>query len=103
MQPTPGPWMVDPFRDASSDDGEMGYIPIVNGTMTIAEVWLVNSDEEETQANAQIMAASKDLLAALEETRDNLEQLQTAHLHKLGLVPAMEKINAAIAKAKGTL
>src|SRR3990167_1336482 len=58
---TPGPWCAGTYRETPTEDGgEMGVIPIFVGTgpQQIGEVWLLNSDEDETAANAHLFAAA---------------------------------------------
>jgi hypothetical protein len=66
---TPGPWAIDP----SSDDGTTGiYSPVEHVNGRDAHVCIIQHDDEHPwdgvreQANAALIAAAPELLAALE-------------------------------------
>lgn len=90
---TPGPWVVD--RDPY---GRAVYIQHpdtkVNGGWVVATVW---GDDKE--ANARIMAAAPDLLAALQACSDRMAELQKHTNYPLAW--PRELARAAIAKATG--
>ncbi len=58
----------------------------------IAYICALGEDTREARANAHLIAAAPDLLAALEYLRECIEN---------GTEPAMSAVNAAISKAKG--
>lgn len=84
MLHTPGPWSIN---DQNPDDEE---IEAPSGPVAIAL-------GREAEANARLIAAAPDLLAALEEC------LLNSDIHGKYGPPArsLEKARAAIAKAKG--
>ena len=90
-QHTPGPWTNDPADGALVDAR-------VNGRLVaIAEVFHCDTDESR-EANARLIAAAPDLLAALEQvmgciTGDNIERIH--------LPVYLDNARAAIRKAKG--
>jgi hypothetical protein len=64
---TPGPWLIDPESPASGAAEDQGdIITTGNGLRTIAEVHHHVGHEDETRANARLIAAAPGLLAALE-------------------------------------
>ena len=76
---TPGPWVV----------GNVGEV--VAGGITLADVY---GDEEQADADAYLIAAAPDLLAACEAVAATTWSKNTATI--IG-----ERVRAAIAKAKG--
>jgi hypothetical protein len=81
---TPGPWEA-----SFGDDGAV----ISNGCVTVANIPL---DADRYSANARLIAAAPDLLAALELCERSLEERNTElETH------AAKKAREAIAKAKG--
>jgi hypothetical protein len=95
---TPGPWTVD-----WSDDGPLIYtgdllIASVSGSTEHIEV--PGLDEQTTEANASLMAAAPDLLAALERVLEHGEPLNLYH-ERSEDAEVVNQARAAIAKAKG--
>ena len=85
---TPGPWQVnnnDPLQVCDSDGEKRGCSPIAN----------TRGKRGEAKANARLIAAAPELLAALESLLDydNLGAYERANVRK--------QSRAAIAKAKG--
>jgi hypothetical protein len=88
---TPGPWTVD-----WSDDGPVIYtgdllIASISGSTEHIEVQ--GLDEQTTEANASLIAAAPDMLAALERLLGNVGRSEFAD--------AIGQARAAIAKARG--
>jgi hypothetical protein len=93
---TPGPW-----QSKSSDGLRSFFIQAAppNHRKDIADVWTMDVGELEARANAQVMAAAPDLLAALQniyETLDKLAPCPEAVLDELAVTA-----QKAIAKALG--
>jgi hypothetical protein len=100
MKHTPGPWYVDPIRISPSATIHIrsnAYAEIPGEFMPIADVRAgVHVGEDE--ANARLIAAAPELLAALKSL--------TAHLGPDGYIPqagehATKQALAAIARATG--
>ena len=85
---TPGPWYVVEGRTH-------GSIEVFGGDTAIAEIWR-RGDAETEKANAQLIAAAPELLAALRGLRDAF--LGTSVEVQ---ADAMRAARAAIAKAGG--
>ena len=83
---TPGPWII------GKQDHDVITVDTANGT-AICDVY-VDSDDRRPPANARLIAAAPDLLAAL----DRLERLSWSALAPDD--PVREWARAAIAKAK---
>lgn len=92
---TPGPWSVSSIGAGFEIEDANGK-PIAQ-TQQLAPVRRPE-DHDERRANARLISASPDLLEALQ-----LCALVCAGeaLHKQGLINALEKARAAMAKAKG--
>lgn len=95
---TQGEWFVDYGNHHSF------YINCYPDSGGVAEIALVKADyihsvpvtPDEAEANANLMAAAPDLLAALEEITDQLERIGNSRD-----VPFIALALVAIAKAKG--
>lgn len=87
---TPGPWKVD------SDGADVWVMKDHSGGQGIAAIFDVNGIAEMT-ANAALIAAAPELLAALEFCAEALDT-EAGGLYKAHV----EQARAAIAKAKGT-
>jgi hypothetical protein len=90
---TPGPWTVD-----RSDDGPLIYtgdLLIASVSGSTEHIQVQGLDEKTTEANAWLMAAAPDLLAALERI---LEHGEWGNLKDAEVV---NQARAAITKAKG--
>lgn len=89
---TPGPWRALEHNYPIADTGDYDGAWLVltdNPKRPIVELW---GDTEETEANARLIAAAPDLLAAL-------QFVMTAHGEQLST--AFEQAQDAIAKATG--
>lgn len=95
---TPGPWMVhetgfytNPFKiTARGKHGAVANIPHSEITTTARQ-----------SANARLIAAAPELLAALEGMDEELSLWGEDTLETMNLTARSEAIRAAIAKAKG--
>ena len=93
MTHTPGPWRVCQMEvtnrgkmwGINGDEGTSG----LSGDARLAEVFSI-------EANAKLVAAAPELLAALKEARTSLSRTRSAFTANGGLMSA---IDAAIAKA----
>lgn len=109
---TPGPWSA--IDDGSRSDGLWVSGPS-RGEPVICDLVGRLYDHEaqcgqltgEDVANAHLIAAAPDLLAALKRTVDTIKAWHCLHGDEIGWdiylqhAPEMQAINAAIAKAKG--
>lgn len=98
---TPGPWSVG---DESGNDGEAEAIVTTDRTITIcwtADTWDEDEDEgvitDEDRANARLIAAAPDLLAAARLANQELIDLGVGSSGS----PALVALWAAINKAEG--
>ena len=82
---TPGPWVIDPCWDilGNTDDGNGMVCQITTDAVPRAEA----------EANARLIAAAPDLLAALQQAEQQLDYGQIDAAHRI--------IIAAIARATG--
>ena len=88
MNHTPGPWHYDP-------DGEVWATRVNGQDVTICPEWLwARSVRDEGMANARLIAAAPELLEALERTLIDVEIMRVP-------LPSIDRIMAAITKAKG--
>lgn len=93
---TPGPWSAEPMEDGCSvayriNDASGYEVAVTSGR---------DSDGEEA-ANARLIAAAPDMLAALKEARDLLAGDLTGVEWKRACHAFVAKADAAIAKAEG--
>ena len=95
---TPGPWTVDYTDDHLRLYAGDLLIVEVNGSTEHIEVR--GLDEETTQANAWLIAAAPDLLAALERILARLEMLNL-FIERGEDAKVVEQARAAIGKATG--
>lgn len=101
MRHTPGPWVV---RDVSCPE-EMYEVQREDG----GEVIAFAADCEDRKANAYLIAAAPDMLAALEQMREVFEQLSdgdwrsmdATYVDQLVESYGLRGCDVAIAKAKG--
>jgi hypothetical protein len=90
---TPGPWEVG----EPNQGGSVLAVGVFSDRWHIADVWRdVPELVEEAEANARLIAAAPDLLAALKRSLDWLASYQGA-----GADRVWEQAKAAIAKAEG--
>jgi hypothetical protein len=96
---TPGPWELQEGTQCCFHAGNRYAVTHSGGdedepwSVTIAEVWPTSDDSD--KADARLIAAAPDLLAALEECVQELEKLGW------GCAGYTDNAHAAIAKAKG--
>ena len=94
---TPGPWRVG--RGAQSDPFAIEAV-----TVTVAHVKGRRLDPKTIEANARLIAAAPELLAALEDCEERMERARRIADDlcpgQWGILEA-SKARAAIAKAKG--
>ena len=97
MKHTKGPWKACEHGGYGDYDGNC--IVILGDDLRVAIV--LGSDNEETNANARLIAAAPDLLEALENLHANIAEY--ARINNLGGFDNqdMQQARAAIAKAKG--
>ena len=89
MSYTPGPWVVHPLKATVDAAHDGGMLPIC------AMLWPTEErSEDETEDNADLIAAAPDLLEALQELLDHVD----AHCVTVG---DCNQARAAIAKAEG--
>lgn len=99
--PTPGPWVVDTARRAR------GYMTaIFHSDTAVADIPCINGDpsaDAEATANARLIAAAPDLLAALRETLGELEALRDSlpHPRPTAESAVTHRARAVIARAEG--
>ena len=87
---TPGPWMAQGNRVMAAGE-QIGFIN-ANPSCCTAEDW----------ANARLIAAAPDLLAALQNARNVLAGIASGDLKTVSADgPALAQCRAAIAKATG--
>jgi len=91
---TPGPWKIKRF--AHHPDFSHGAITIMPDIACLQ----VPEMDTASEANASLIAASPELLAALERSLERLNSANAARTDKQGRFMVSD-IEAAIAKAKG--
>jgi hypothetical protein len=101
---TPGPWMIEPYSD---EDETLyvcaNYMPTDDGfarATWIAECDLQDGNLAENAANARLIAAAPDLLAALKETLNYWKSTGFADCEP-ECDCIVESVRAALAKADG--
>lgn len=92
MSHTRGPWKLQPFRDVRC-------IPIGPGGSQVAHVY--GDDEDQTKANANLIAAAPDLLQACELMFESVKTVPGCQMPRI--VGAAQFLRMAIMKAKGDL
>lgn len=104
---TPGPWVLIPAGDEWSS-GRIATIEPKPETMIDTNFWTVaevNYRRDEHAANANLIAAAPDLLAACEEFRNVLRSKvrnsQYSEEYAEAFYQAEKKMDQAIARAKG--
>lgn len=117
---TPGPWVV--VERETLDDGSVYPRHIIGGARELVVCYLESEfvaqqvddsdamfeavgDMRSKAANARLISAAPDMLEALEEINGCIEWSDHAQkwvlLGRFRTQPALEKVRAAIAKAKG--
>lgn len=86
---TPGPW-------TAAGHGQVIAHARLPAWRTLADVYGVHGDEEQADADARLIAAAPDLLAACEHVRDTIREFLPTVMSE-----DLTAIEAAIAKAKG--
>ncbi len=97
MTHTPGPWSINNWPQADSSIA-IGAV----GTPLIARVFLRDVSINEQKANAHLIVAAAEMLAALEALKTANGSDNFTGWHE-SFAPAIALANAAIAKARGTL
>lgn len=95
MKHTPAPWMYP------SMSNEVMTAP--SGDLKICRVYPI-SENDNGEANARLIAAAPELLEALEDvaaTRSMMMVQQPSEVQIKEILATFERVNAAIAKAKG--
>ncbi len=97
---TPGPWVIQTAKTGDTHSMIRAALPGYSGTRKIAEVTDIGSPAD---ANAHLIAAAPELLAALREMLavhdDNVEQGRVRFAKGSFVHRAAKKARAAIAKA----
>ena len=106
MKHTPGPWKLNVDEDTGMNDS--GCILDSVGHVIVTDIYGTFKNGRttgEAEANARLIAAAPDLLAALEFNWNVMRQLRAEAkrlgLHKPSLQEAEDKAADAIAKARG--
>jgi len=118
MTHTPGPWSIGEYRTGISDswrEGESLYERAIYSAdqtkLAVCEQWIGDKESAEAEANAALIAAAPQLLAALEATikplvrlgdfignEDNGGASGLGHFDRCAIIL---QARAAIAQAKG--
>ena len=105
---TPSPWMVHHMNMAPKDWALLGRCEVTvvcHGARVVAAVW--GDDDEQEQANARLIEAAPDLLAALKRAEvvceDAYHDAKAAYEkdNAAAALEAWEMVKSAIAKAEG--
>jgi hypothetical protein len=102
MKHTPGPWLIQ-----QGDEWTDGIVTLhghnEDGTPIYWTVASYNRQRDEAKANARLIAAAPELLAALKDIYSGWKYLRETHgdLYGVGWDRSQEKAEAAIAKAEG--
>lgn len=100
---TPGPWELCDFGDYGDFDGRSRVI--CGDDIRLAVVQVPSDDDIEGNANARLIAAAPELLAALEEAHDVLHRTLVAFVPSNDrayeyIGETMSNMRSAIAKAR---
>lgn len=104
-QHTPGPWHMGAGNGSGSIFADEGRTRLEEGGTTLYPIATINhalGDEDE--ANARLIAAAPDLLAALEVAHECLDSILEPTQDDDGNTipnPLLEQIDAALARARG--
>jgi len=100
--PTPGPWTVTQQREFYHDHPQPLQIWRMTDEPEDCRFLARMSDDwsDEQKANAQLMAAAPDLLAALEESMQFVAKWANDHDSQIGF-RMVDRMQAAIDKAEG--
>lgn len=94
---TPGPWRVGPVDDTIVTDAAGKEVAAIDGDYNDPDTWPL------MEANARLIAAAPDLLAALRRAKETIRVWHGPNAWDIydRVSPEMVAINAAIAKAEG--
>ncbi len=100
---TKGPWIVSTSTNAHVYDGEEHLVILSHPVEGTGQILADIETLPEAEANARLMAAAPDLLAALDLLLEQTVDMDLAHGIELteGEREAREKALAAVAKARG--
>ena len=99
---TPGPWHFDAQNSGINSDPGWGLLNADGESLGITVHWDRRSSTDTAYANARLIAAAPDLLAALQRLRD---AVQTAHVGSdarckdCAVCVSLKLANAALSKA----
>jgi hypothetical protein len=99
---TPGPWIFDAQNSGINSDPGWGLLNADGESLGITVHWDRRSSTDTAYANARLIAAAPDLLAALQRLRD---AVQTAHVgsdercNDCAVCVALKLADAALSKA----
>jgi hypothetical protein len=97
---TPGPWRTDDADTTTTFPREVWDVA-KSGKVCVCFQWFFPDNGNETRANAHLIAAAPDLLAALEAISPLLPRSLTTVAHgDPSWTEAIRKVEDAIAKAK---
>jgi len=96
VQHTSGPWFTRDKNRVQLEFPEQIYVKCEDGT-PIHIAYVPTRECAESHANARLIAAAPDLLAALEQVDDDLIENEEGSIS----LQTMQQLRAAIAKAKG--
>ena len=108
MKPTPGPWHVDPHPEGAVQIDVCSWFSHAGGEV-ISVNWIALCDNDnlvgapgENEANARLISAAPDLLAALKDALKTIEAWHGPIAWQIYLdhAPEMKRIRAAIDKAE---
>lgn len=107
---TPAPWRVSPIAGENGGIAIEADDPADGLQFQVCEIWGIDCDttiDDRAHANARLIAAAPDLLAALRDASDELEQYVDLQ-RKLDYIEyaadtqkILNAVNATIAKAEG--
>lgn len=96
MKPTPGPWYAsqnDFYWSIESDHPHFKYQTVADLVNSTCVVDKDGTEHDHGEANARLIAAAPDLLAALKEAQSRLREK--------GMLGVDDAVSAVIAKAEG--
>ena len=106
-QHTPGPWMVHPYINQQGPHNKAKDVGPNGLALAVALGRFEAAWSEEDEANARLIAAAPDLLAALKDVMegDHYEECPTPYFEEKGVSGECSakcaRMRAAIAKAEG--
>ena len=102
MSFTPGPWIIR--KEAKAPNAVVIHTPSEEIVATAWNLMLPNgaSPFTDNEANARMISAAPDLLAACERALGRIEFMQTGDsVAQIANAPMVRQLRAAIAKARG--